>query len=132
MRGWLAQEGRSLSRKQVQLIRRQGVLKVRPKVRRMPRQGVATGLPTQATHRNHVWSWDFIFDRTDKGRPLKMLTMVDEYTRPCLVIRVERQTRAAQVFATLWQAMPVYALPEHTRSDNGTDVVAPTIQPSPP
>ena len=128
IRALLAQEGWSVSRKQVQRIRRQEGLKVRPKSKRMPRQGVSTGLPTQATHRNHVWSWDFIFDRTDKGRTLKMLTMVDEYTRPCLVIRVERQMRAEQVLATLWQAMTVYGMPEYIRSDNGTEFVAQKIQ----
>lgn len=57
-----------------------------------------------------------------------MLTMVDEYTRPCLVIRVERQMRAEQVLATLWQAMTVYGMPEYIRSDNGTEFVAQKIQ----
>tara|TARA_Y100000588_G_C13874819_1_gene761870 strand:+ start:512 stop:691 length:180 start_codon:yes stop_codon:yes gene_type:complete len=56
---------------------------------------------------NHVWSWDFIFNRTDKGSALEMLTMFDEYTRQCLAIRVERQMRAEQVLATLWQAMTI-------------------------
>ena len=86
------------------------------------------GLPTQATHRNHVWTWDFIFDRTDKGSTLKMLTMLDEYTRQCLAIRVERQIRSGQVLATLWQAMMQYGIPEHIRSDNGTEFIAGKIQ----
>ena len=68
-------------------------------------KAISTGLPTHATHRNHVWTWDFIFDRTDKGSTLKMLTMLDEYTRQCVAIRVERQIRSEQVLATLWQAM---------------------------
>ena len=95
---------------------------------RIPRQGVSTGLPTQATHRNHVWTWDFIFDRTDKGSTLKMLTMLDEYTRQCLAIRVERQIRSGQVLVTLWQAMMQYGIPEHIRSDNGTEFIARKIQ----
>ena len=103
IRALLAQEGWLVSRKQVQRIRRKEGLKVRPKPQRLRRQGVSTGLPTQATHRNHVWTWDFIFDRTDKGSTLKMLTMLDEYTRQCLAIRVERQIRSDQVLATLWQ-----------------------------
>jgi len=65
-------------------------LKVRPKPQRITRQGVSTGLPTQAIYRNHVWTWDFFY-RTDKGSTLKMLTMLDEYTRRCVAIRVERQ-----------------------------------------
>ena len=97
IRALLAQEGWSVSRKQVQRIRRTERLKVRPKPQRIPRQGHSTGLPTQALHRHHVWTWDFIFDRTDKGSTLKMLTILDEYTRQCVAIRVERQIRSEQV-----------------------------------
>ena len=128
IRALLEREGWSVNRKQVQRIRRKEGLKVRPKPPRIPRQGVSTGLPTQATHRNDVWTWDFIFDRTDKGSTLKMLTMLDEYTRQCLAIRVERQIRSEQVLATLWQAMTTYGIPEHIRSDNGTEFIAQKIQ----
>ena len=128
IRAVLEREGWSVSRKQVKRIRRKEGLKVHPKPQRIPRQGVSTGLPTQATHRNHVWTWDFIFDRTDKGSTLKMLTMLDEYTRQCLAIRVERQIRSGQVLATLWQAMMQYGIPEHIRSDNGTEFIAGKIQ----
>ena len=128
IRALLAQEGWLVSRKQVQRIRRKEGLKVRPIPQRLRRQGVSTGLPTQATHRNHVWTWDFIFDRTDKGSTLKMLTMLDEYTRQCLAIRVERQIRSDQVLATLWQAMMQYGIPQHIRSDNGTEFIAGKIQ----
>ena len=128
IRAILEREGWSVSRKQVQRIRRKEGLKVHPKPQRIPRQGVSTGLPTQATHRNHVWTWDFIFDRTDKGSTLKMLTMLDEYTRQCLAIRVERQIRSGQVLATRWQAMMQHGIPEHIRSDNGTEFIAGKIQ----
>ena len=128
IRAVLEREGWSVSRKQVQRIRRKEGLKVHPKPQRISRQGVSTGLPTQATHRNHVWTWDFIFDRTDKGSTLKMLTMLDEYTRQCMAIRVERQIRSGQVLATLWQAMMQYGIPEHIRSDNGTEFIAGKIQ----
>ena len=101
----LAREGWHVSRKQVQRTRRTEGLKVLPKPQRIPWQGNSAGLPTHATHRNHVWTWDFIFDRTDKGSTLKMLTMLDEYTRQCVTIRVERQIRSEQVLATLGQAM---------------------------
>ena len=88
IRALLAQEGWSVSRKQVQRVRCKEELKVRPKPQRIPRQGISTGLPTQACEPNQVWTWDFIFDRTDKGSTLKMLTMLDEYSRRCLAIRV--------------------------------------------
>ena len=128
IRALFAREGWSVSRRQVQRIRRQEGLKLRPQPKRMHRQGLSTGLPTQATHRNHVWTWDLIFDRTDKGSTLKMLTMLDEYTRQCLAIRVERQIKSGQVLATLWQAMMTYGIPEHIRSDNGTEFIAGKIQ----
>ena len=57
-----------------------------------------------------------------------MLTMLDEYTRQCLAIRVERQIKSGQVLATLWQAMMIYGIPEHNRSDNGAEFIASKIQ----
>ena len=128
IRALLAQEGWSVSRKQVQRVRRSEGLKVRPKPKRIPRQGESTGLPTRATHRNHVWTWDFVFDRTDWGSTLKMLTMLDEYTRQCVAIRVERQIRSEEVLAPLWQAMATYGIPVHVRSDNGSEYIAQKIQ----
>ena len=57
-----------------------------------------------------------------------MLTTLDEYTRQCLAIRVERQIKSGQVLATLWQAMMTYGIPEHIRSDNGREFIAGKIQ----
>ncbi len=128
IRALLAREGWSVSRKQVQRIRRQEGFKVRPQLQRMLRQGLSTGLPTQATHRNHVWTWVFTFDRTHKGSTLKMLTMLDEYTRQALAIRAERKIKFGQVLATLWQAMMAYGIPEHIHSGNGTEFIAGKIQ----
>ena len=128
IRALLDQEGWQVSRKQVQRIRRKEGLRVRPKPKKISREGVSTGLPTQATHHNHVWTWDFIFDRTDKGSTLKMLTMLDEYPRQCLAIRVERNITSTQVAATLWQAMIQYGIPQHIRSDNGSEFIAQKLQ----
>ena len=63
----LGREGWMVSRKHVQHIRRQEGLKVRPKPQKIPRRDLSTGLPTRAKHRHPVWTWDFIFDRTDRG-----------------------------------------------------------------
>ena len=128
IRALLAQEGWLVSRKQVQRIRRKEGLKVRPKPQRLRRQGVSTGLPTQATHRNHVWTWDFIFDRTDKGGTLKMMTLLDEYPRQSLAIQVERQLTASEVLAVLERAMARYGIPGYIRSDNGPEVIADKVQ----
>ena len=94
-----------MSRKQVQRIRRREGLKVCPRTKKIPRQGVSTGLPTQARYQNHVWSWDFLFDRTENGGTLKMMTLLDQYSRQSLAIQGERQITADQVLVVLWQAM---------------------------
>jgi transposase InsO family protein len=101
IRALLAREGWTVSRNQVQRIRRREGLKVRSKPKKIPRRGVPTGLPTQAAHRHHVWTWDFIFDRTENGGTLKMMTLLDECSRQFLAIQVERQITAAQVLVVL-------------------------------
>ncbi len=52
-------------------------------------------------HRNHVWTYDFVFDRTGDGRQLKFLTVVDEYSRQCLAIEVDRKQTSREVLRTL-------------------------------
>ena len=82
----------------------------------------------QATHRNHVWTWDFLFDRTENGGTLKMMTLLDEYIRQNLAIRVERQITATQVLETVRWAMITYGIPGHIRSDNGSEFIAQKVQ----
>ena len=67
----LAKEGRTVSHKQVQRIRRREECKVQPKPKKIPR----CGAPNQAEHRHHVWTWDFILDHTDTGGRFKMLPL---------------------------------------------------------
>ena len=124
IRTLLEQEGWQVSRKQVQRIRRKEGLKVRSKPKKRSRRGVSTGLPIKTTHRNHVWTWDFLFDRTENGGTLKMMTLLDEYTRQNLAIRVERQITATQVLETVRWAMITYGIPGHIRSDNGSEFIA--------
>ena len=128
IRALLAREGWTVSRKQVQRIRRREGLKVRSKPKKIPRRGVSTGLPTQAAHRHHVWTWDFIFDRTDNGGSLKMMTLLDEYSRQSLAIQVERQITATEVLGVLEQAMIQYGVPGYIRSDNGPEFIATKVQ----
>ena len=109
IRALLAREGWTVSRK--------------PKPKKIPRRGVSTGLPTQAGHRHHVWTWDLIFDRTDNGGSLKMMTLLDEYSRQSLAIQVERQITAAQVLGVLEQAMIQYGVPGYIRSANGPEFI---------
>ena len=76
IRALLDQEGWLVSRKLVQKVRRAEGLRVKSKQKKIPRQGVSTGLPTKAEYKNHVWTWNFIFDKTDNGTSLKMMTML--------------------------------------------------------
>ncbi len=127
IRALLAREGWQVRRKQVQRIRRREGLKVREKPKKIPRRGISTGLPTQTTHRHHVWIWDFIFDRTDNGGTVKMMALLDEYSRPSLAIQVERQITGAEVLRAVEQAMIHYGVPGYIRSDHGPEFIATTV-----
>jgi hypothetical protein len=70
------------------------------------------------THRNHVWSYDFVDARTHDGRSLRLLVFIDEYTRECLAIRVARRLNSAHVIELLGDCMLEHGVPEHVRSDN--------------
>ena len=52
-------------------------------------------------YRNHVWAYDFVMDRTYNGKPIKMLTVIDEYTRECLAIKVDRKLKSGDVVMVL-------------------------------
>jgi transposase InsO family protein len=78
----------------------------------------------QPSHKGHVWAWDFIHDRDANGRPLKWLSIVDEYTRECLALEVDRSIKAADVIDVLSQIMLVRGTPGHLRSDNGPEFIA--------
>jgi hypothetical protein len=74
--------------------------------------------------RNHIWSHDFVSAPTHDGRSLRILTLIDEYTRESLAIRVGRRLNSHDVIDTLAEAMVTRGVPEHIRSDNGTELVA--------
>lgn len=73
---------------------------------------------------NHVWSYDFVMERTQDGRPLKRLTVVDEYTRECLAIAVRRRLTSRDVQEVLSALFLFRGCPTHSRSDNGPEFVA--------
>jgi transposase InsO family protein len=118
LRVWalLRQEGRAVNRKRVWRLWKKEGLKVpqkRHKKRRLGTRGNGV-LRHRATHRNHVWAWDFLFDATANGRSLKWLSIVDEYTRECLALEVDRTmtaTDAVDVLIELVQELPVGAAP---------------------
>jgi len=81
-----------------------------------------------ATSPNEVWSYDFIHDRTEYGQKLKFLTVLDEYTRECLEIRVEKRMSSRDVMETLDELIQERAAPCYLRSDNGSEFLAKQLQ----
>jgi len=69
-------------------------------------------------YKDHVWSYDFVSERTHDGRPLKLLTIIDEYTRECLAIKVKRKLDSHNVIEQLADLFITRGLPKHIRSDN--------------
>lgn len=80
------------------------------------------------THRNHVWSYDFVADRTHDGRPLRILTVIDEYSRECLALVVERRLQSDDVLYCLAELFVKHGVPECIRSDNGYEFTARVVR----
>jgi transposase InsO family protein len=75
-----------------------------------------------------VWSYDFLADRTEDGRPLKLLVVIDEFTRECLAIEGSRTFTARDVMLTLQYLFAIRGAPQHVRSDNGPEFIGREIQ----
>ena len=76
---------------------------------------------------NHVWSYDFVEDRTHDGRKYRMLNVIDEFTRECLAIRINRKLKSTDVIDVLSDLFIMRGIPTHVRSDNGPEFVAQEI-----
>ena len=122
----LHQEGWRVNHKRVERIWRQEGLKVPQKQPKRARLWFADGscIRRRAEYPNHVWSYDFVMERTQDGRPLKMLTVVDEYTRECLAIAVRRRLTSREVQEVLSELFLHRGCPTHIRSDNGPEFIA--------
>jgi len=110
-----------VGRDRVERIWRREGLKVPQKQRPRRRLWLNDGscIRLRAARANHVWSYDFVSARTHDGRILRILTLIDEYTRECLALRVARRLNSRNVIETLSDVIP-----EHIRSDNGPEFVA--------
>ncbi|HJT78792.1 MAG TPA: IS3 family transposase, partial [Gemmataceae bacterium] len=126
----LRREGWRVNRKRVHRLGRQQGLKVPRKQRKKRRRGSSANrcVRRPAEHKDHVWAWDFLHDRTSDGRPLKWFTLVDEYTRECLALEVGRGMTAQAVGAVLAAVVRGRGAPLHIRSDNGPEFIAKTIR----
>ena len=78
--------------------------------------------------RNHVWAYDFVHARTHDGRAFRMLTVIDEYTRECLAIEVDRRIRSGDVLQVLTNLFTRYGPPDYIRSDNGSEFTAQAVR----
>jgi putative transposase len=130
IRALLVREGWSVNLKRVHRLWRREGLKVPQAQRKRRRLGHGENSCTRrrAERPDHVWSYDFLHDQTADGRGLKMLPVVDEYTRECLTIEVERGMDAEDVVSTLEYLFEVRGEPEHIRSDNGPEFIAEAVR----
>jgi putative transposase len=122
----LREAGWQVGKDRVQRIWRREGLKVpqkqRPRGRLWFNDGSCVRLRPERA--NHVWSYDFVKAMTHDGRALRLLVLIDEYTRECLAIRVERRLGSREVIETLADVMLWRGIPEYIRSDNGPEFVA--------
>ena len=95
-----------------------------PKKRPKRKRPGADPIQMCSQHTNHVWSYDFVNDRTANGQKLKILVVVDEYTRECLTLEVATSIKANHLIDTLSRLMTLYGKPKFIRSDNGPEFTA--------
>lgn len=126
----LRQEGWEVNRKRLYRLWRREGLKVPRKRRKKRRLGHSDNgcARRRPEHKDHVWAWDFIHARTVDGRPLKLLSIVDEYTRECLALEVDRGITGEQVIDVLAELFVLRGVPKHIRSDNGPEFLARAIR----
>ena len=123
-------KGWKVNHKRVERLWRQEGLKVpsrQPKRRRLwLNDGSCVRL--RAAHKNHVWSYDFVHERTHDGRAFRLLPLLDEYTRECLAIDVKRQMNHQDVLDRLAELFVDRGVPEYIRSDNGSEFTAQAVR----
>jgi putative transposase len=126
----LRNEGWGVNKKRVHRLWKLAGLRVPARQRKRRRLGSsANGCQRLRAERpNHVWSYDFVMDQTDDGRRVKLMPLVDEFTRECHGITVERSITAEDVVATLAYQFQVHGEPEFIRSDNGPEFIAHAVK----
>ncbi len=124
----LKRHGHQVNAKRIQRIWQEEGLQVprRKVVKR--RAGPLGEVKLKATKPNQVWSYDFIEDRTERGQRIRILGIVDEYTRECLALYSNRSVPAAAVVAQLEWLMIWRGMPDHVRSDNGPEFIAKKVR----
>ena len=128
--GTLEEEGWCVNHKRVERIWRSEGLKVPGKQPKRGRLWLNDGscIRLRSERRDHVWAYDFVADRTHDGRPFRLLTLVDEYTRECLSIDVARKMNSDDVLERLSWLFATRGVPDHIRSDNGPEFTAQIVR----
>ena len=128
--GLLRGEKWRVNHKRVERIWRREGLKVPQKQPKRGRLWLNDGscIRLRPQHRNHVWAYDFVQDRTHEGRAFRMLTVIDEYSRECLAIEVDRKLNSQDVLRVLAGLFIRYGIPEYIRSDNGPELTAKAVR----
>ena len=128
--GLLCLQGWQVSLGRVERIWRREGLKVPSRQPKRARLWLNDGscIRLRPSWKNHVWSYDFVQDRTDDGKVLKMLVVLDEFSRECLAIVVARRLRSDDVMASLADLFVEHGVPDHIRSDNGPEFVAKAVR----
>jgi putative transposase len=128
----LKREGWHVNKKRVYRLWREEGLRVPGKQRKRRRLAGGTSENAssrkRAEYKDHVWSYDFVVDRTEDGRTLKMMPVVDEYSRECLTLEVERSITAEEVVRTLVALFDLRGEPAFIRSDNGPEFIAEAVK----
>jgi len=119
-------DGWAVNHKRVERLWREQGLKVPKRQPKRKRLWLNDGscVRLRPTHRNHVWSYDFVHGRTSDGRALRFLVIIDEFTRECLSIDVSRKLNSEDVLCRLAELFILRGTPEHIRSDNGPEFTA--------
>jgi len=124
------QLGWRVNHKRVEKIWRKEGLKVPKKQPKRGRLWLNDGscVRLRPEYKDHVWSYDFMIDRTANGRAFKILNIIDEYTRECLKTKVNRKIGSQDVIDELFNLIIYRGIPEHIRSDNGPEFTAKAVR----
>jgi len=126
----LKEEEWQVNHKKIERIWKREGLKVPQKQPKRKRLWLNDGscIRLRTEHKDHVWSYDFVMARTSDGRAFRILTILDEYTRECLAMRVDRHISSQDVIDQLYELFLLRGVPEHIRSDNGPEFTAKRIR----
>ena len=126
----LRDAGWQVNDKRVERLWRREGLKVPRKQPKRGRLWLTDGscIRLRAEYPNHVWSYDFVEDRSHEGRKLRLLNIIDEFTHECLAIRVSRKLKSIDVIDALSDLFIMRGVPQHIRSDNGPEFIAKAVQ----